>query len=263
MNADVCACGHHRSHHDVIAVDPTGMAQEACMHDGVCTCDQFTPESREPDPMDEAAFRMLNPADGPGEFARVVYLDTAKRLRDDAVEHAFAQGAAHAVAGANETAAALIAGIDQALEQASTASMRAAGTILDGEFGPKPVKTTATWAPVPEPGPDDTPPVGMVEIDVPDPDECPIGIEHHTWRVTIEENCLTYEPVEKCTGACHPDVLGGVGVTDYIEAELGLYRFRWWGCDNPGGWHYDQPCDCDQGWTLDRIPVLGEIEETD
>jgi hypothetical protein len=98
-------------------------------------------EAFDADPMDEAAFRMLNPADGPGEFARVVYLDTAKNIRDKAVaevlteaelaleamraghaaqiEHAFAQGAAHAVAGANETAAALIAGIDQALEEAS------------------------------------------------------------------------------------------------------------------------------------------------
>jgi hypothetical protein len=96
-------------------------------------------EAFDADPMDEAAFRMLDPADGPGEFARVVYLDTAKRIRDEAVEHAFAQGAAHAVAGANETAAALIAGIDQALEEASTASMLAASTILDGEFVPKPV----------------------------------------------------------------------------------------------------------------------------
>jgi hypothetical protein len=45
-----------------------------------------TPAPAEPDPLDEAAFRVLNPSDGPGEFPRVVYLDTAKRIRDEAAE---------------------------------------------------------------------------------------------------------------------------------------------------------------------------------
>lgn len=54
------------------------------------------------DPLEEAAYRVLSPADGPGETARVVNLNVAQHIRDEAVQQAFNDGAAHAITHISE-----------------------------------------------------------------------------------------------------------------------------------------------------------------
>lgn len=82
---------------------------------------------------------------------------------------------------------------------------------------------------------------GWVELEAPDPEVCPIGFEGHTWNMVILEGALDFEPRERCTGACR-QVLDS---PEYIgELRLGVVRLKWVNeCDNPGGWHYDTPCD--------------------
>jgi hypothetical protein len=34
-------------------------------------------------------------------------------------------------------------------------------------------------------------------------EECAVGPGGHSWRLTVEESQLTFEPVEECSGSCH------------------------------------------------------------
>lgn len=82
-------------------------------------------------------------------------------------------------------------------------------------------------------------PEGWAPTGIPSPEKCPIGTARHTWRMTIVEGSLSFDPVEKCTGSCEWWEGHDIG-----DIDLGVVRLTTVAeCDNPGGYHINGPCE--------------------
>lgn len=90
---------------------------------------------------------------------------------------------------------------------------------------------------------------------------CDIGPENHTWRVTIDEGCVEFKPIEPCDefGSCE----GSLPDTDYFDGEIvPAVRLKFWSdCPTPIHGHYDGPCDCDWGVRVEPATIAPDRPE--